>query len=167
MLFLTCLFDLIYLSYIPYYVYNEKIKRTMKKENKLYATFFGSDIIFLWIGMFLFNNIWSILYIVFKWSEFEMRICIPIQIIIFSLYIYIFLASKWKVLLNDENIIMYGIFKKKEYKYSTITNISFISTEYMFFSGNDMIFKLSYKHNDFSANFVYTIAERANIKING
>ena len=165
MLFLTCLFDLIYLLYIPYYIYNERIKRKIKKENKLYATLFGSDIIFMWGGIFVFNNIWSILYIVFEWSDVEMRKCIPIQIIIFALFLYIYLASKWKIVLSDENILVYGVLKKKEYKYTCITKIILISTVYMFFSGNDMIFKLSYKHNDFSDKFVYTISERANIKI--
>ena len=85
----------------------------MKKENKLYATLFGSDIIFMWGGIFVFNNIWSILYIVFEWSDVEMRKCIPIQIIIFALFLYIYLASKWKIVLSDENILVYGVLKKK------------------------------------------------------
>ncbi len=80
-----------------------------------------------------------------------------ICLIISSLFILATLfINKFKVLINDDKVVVCKLFCKKEYNIKDITYIKITSSKYIFYINKKVIFKVNIKYKEFNlSNFCY------------
>lgn len=162
---IICIVNIIWLLYLPYYIYNYRAKKKRKIRGIIEATYDvdGYQSLVSWIIFYILYLIILVLsYLEYSTTGNKAKFVATSIFFLFPLII-IYYFTRWRIILEENGIIKYGIFKKK-YEYEEITEVKYKGLTYTFYNGKKRLFSMCVRGHDFPRIFIPTIEKRAGLK---
>lgn len=162
---ISCIVNILWFLYIPYCIYNYKAKKNRQKRGIIEATsdVDGYQSLIAWFMFYILSRVVVILAHFEHFQTGNESAFVAMELFCSFPLIIIYSFTRWRIILEDNEIIKYGIFKKR-YKYEDITEIRYKGLTYTFYNGKKILFSMCARGHDFPKIFIPMIEQRAGIK---
>ena len=162
---LTCVIYLLLIGCFAYILLGERAKR-IREKNKIveahyenWAAAIGWVISFTFVTLFTFGYYTQFFSNKFNILSYFITVIIWLPLLIISYYF-----ERWRIIIDGERVIKYGLFLKTTFNISDIITIKQTWFGYKFYLKNKKVFGVNARYHDFSQLFIKKLKEKANLK---
>ena len=161
---ITCITYLALSLSLTYYIFAATSKKKRKKNNVLDACF--ENIAFIpWVIGFAFDTLFTLGYYIGFFKNFDARIYLLTVVLLTCFSLIGLYFARWKIILQNDELIKYGIIRTTRIKITDITKIRDTVFGKKFYVNDKKLFEISARYHDYSNSFVNTIKEISNCEI--
>lgn len=163
---LTCVSYLLLIGCFAYILIKERGKRVRKKNKILEAHYENRIALIPWAVSFTFITLFTLgYYLQFFSDEFNLLGYFSATMVCLLLLIISCYLERWRIIIDGEKVIKYGLFFKKNNNISDIIRIEQTWFGYKFYLKNNKTFVVNARYHDYSQLFINYLKEKANLKI--
>ena len=161
---ITCIAYLILSLSLAYYIFSEVSRKNRKKNGTLDACFEKLQFPF-WVIAFLSDTLFTLGYYIGFFKDFYLESYLLIMIIptCFSLLGLYF--ARWKIILQNDELIKCGLFKTTRIKITEVTKIVEVYFSKKIYVKGRKLFEVNARYHVFSRSFVNAIIEISNCEV--
>lgn len=162
---LTCVSYLLLIGCFAYILLGERGKRVRRKNKILEAHYENWVAVIVWAFSVTFITLFTFgYYIQFFSNEFNLLSYFITVIVFLPLLAIAYYFERWRIIIDGERVIKYGLFLKKTFNISDIITIKQTWFGYKVYLKNKKVFGVNARYHDFSQLFITKLEEKANLK---
>lgn len=159
---ITCIAYIFLTGSLIYIFLAEKGKRARKKQNVLEVHFANWTGLVFWVICFLANTLFTLgYYIKFFSNNFRLTDYLITAILFSCPLLLSYFLERWKVIIDGEKVIKYGLLTKRAYNISDITEIKQAGFGHKYYVEGKKVFSTNARYHHYSGAFENYIKEKA------
>ena len=161
---LTCVIYLLLIGCFAYILLGERAKRIRKKNKIVEAHYENWVAVIGWVISFIFVTLFTFGYYIHFFNEFNLLSYFITVIVCLPLLAIAYYLERWRIMIDGEKVIKYGLFLKTAFNIRDIVKIRQTWFGYEFYLKNKKAFRVNARYHTFSQVFVNNLKEKANLK---